>query len=59
MVAHINGPAGWLASMLEPEVEFRRQVFSNYVCEHISAVDKGSFIKFGVYVRNGVPQRAE
>jgi len=48
------------ATELEPEVEFRRQGrFSNLVLGHIFTSDQDIFTKLGVYVDNGVPQRAE
>jgi len=48
-------------SILEPEVEFRRQgaLFRIQFRGHISAADQDIFTKFGVLVENGILQRTE
>jgi len=49
----------WLMSTLKPEVEFCRKVGRILFRVHISVGDQDIFTKFGAYVDNGVPQRAD
>jgi len=58
---HAKVPDGWLASKLEPEVEFRCQgAFSQIpFWEHFSIADHDIFTKFGEYVENMVLKHVE
>jgi len=60
-MTHTKVPAGLRASKLEPEVEFRRQgaFFRIPFWGYIFSADQAIFTKFGMYVDNGSPQRAE